>query len=123
MRKRRPLGCETNITKDAAVIWRAAFHQEPFPEGWRVIKTSQLTWGDIGRNSRSRAGRYLGYCSRWNKTVYLTNRAWHEDGRWNRGGSRWLGVLIHEFIHLRCRLPHGVEFNRLADAAYDRVWE
>ncbi len=127
MRRRLKLKLgDKDITKQAAVIYRAAFNGEALPKDWRVVflKTRGRRWGySVGPYGHRGA---VGRCC-WGVSVILLHRScWHGGGSHSGRavpGSSWLGVLIHEFIHLRCPfLQHGREFDRLTAAAYARVW-
>lgn len=118
----RPRRGDKDITAAARVIYRAAFNGEALPKRWRVLFIRKRGRYGIGPRSGT-----LGRCSWSTQTIVLHREAWTMDG-FNAGrvvkGSSWLGALIHEFIHQRCRqLRHGQEFNRLTAAAYERLWQ
>jgi hypothetical protein len=120
-----------NITRQVAPLYRAAFNGETMPKGWRVYIVERITSEDHARGN-SLLGLFTPAAwhlrrGRWRReptTILLSRRAWRTPhGAGNSPGSGWLGVLIHEWIHGRCRgLKHGAEFNRLVAAAYARVW-
>lgn len=119
--KRRLHAGDRDITKAANVIYRAAFHGEAMPRGWRVVVPGTIRahrfgthvgYGDYG------GGVNLGRCSWHSKTILMSRRCWKREGKYG-----WLGVLVHEFVHMRCpSLIHGREFERLVAAAMERVW-
>jgi hypothetical protein len=110
------------ITLQARVIYRSAFGGDELPKGWRVsfvdhcVSTRRRRGGGSRKISHSPAKRW-GQCWYSRRTIEVLSPKVHA------GQGGWLHTLIHEFIHQRCPgLRHGLEFDRLIDAALARVW-
>ncbi len=125
--RRRLAKGQRDLTAGADVIYRAAFFGEGLPEGWRVIRFEKRTrWhgAQIGpQGYHGAAGR----CSWRLKTILLHRCCWQSGGLHSERAvpsSGWLGILLHEMIHMRCPgLKHGREFNDLTRQAWERLWE
>jgi len=103
-----------DITGRARVLYGAAFNGEDLPRGWKVYFVDRCRWSSGVINHR-RAGQ----CSWLTKRIEVVP-ALQRPSTWSK---HWLRTLIHEFVHQRCRgLRHGREFDRLVDAALERLW-
>jgi hypothetical protein len=152
MRRRRrwaaPVLC--NPTAQAKQIWRYVYG-EPWPTGWKVKwvgfmrgaaglcqhsrKRILLSYGDAVRPPRTPEAsiefyqrglarafwNYL-YDNRDVADHYARNAAAHRLELERERPQGVVGILIHEFTHVRNRgLKHGVEFDRLVKWGWDRL--
>lgn len=88
-------------------VYRAAFG-EPMPKGWDVV------WVGFMRGA-------LGLCCYGERSIKLSFGDLGK-GEHRRDRQTPLEVLIHEFVHVRCRgLRHGEEFDRLVRLACEEI--
>jgi len=100
-----------SIARDVRLLYRAAFNGETLPPRWRVFFVDKVLLERHGRIQYGTVGAYWRVC----RLIEVERPATHHG---------WLHTLIHEFIHQRCPgLRHGAEFERLIDAALERMWQ
>jgi len=131
------------------MVWRAVY-DEPWPTGWRVQwvgfmrgaqglcqyskKLILLSYGDAHREQTPEAitARYHKglasafwhtlYNHRYYARAYARLAAHHRLELERERPQGVVGILIHEFTHVRFRkLKHGVEFDRLVKWGWDRL--